>query len=80
MIEFSFLCRNALCITNLSLFLCIRGVLSCLHHQKDDVILPNSGLAKATGGCKQQNVCFRADTSLILLLLKHKTFSARLEA
>ena len=51
MIEFSFLCRNALCITNLSLYLCIKGVLSCLHHQKDDVILPNSGLAKATGGC-----------------------------
>ena len=43
-----FFSHNYICFAPLCLFLCILVVLSLLHHQKDDVILPNSGAAKKT--------------------------------
>ena len=37
---------KCLCFTNLSLYLCIKVVLSILYHKKGDMILSNSGEAK----------------------------------
>ena len=41
-----FFSHNHICFAPLCLYLCILVVLSLLHHKKDDVILPNSGVAK----------------------------------
>ena len=41
-----FFSHNHICFAPLCLYLCILVVLSLLHHWKDDVILPNSGVAK----------------------------------
>ena len=41
-----FFSHNYICFDPLCLYLCILVVLSLLHHEKDDVILPKSGVAK----------------------------------
>ena len=41
-----FFSHNHICFAPLCLYLCILVVLSLLYHKKDDVILPNSGVAK----------------------------------
>ena len=41
-----FFSHNYICFAPLCLYLCNLVVLSLLHHKKDDVILPNSGVAK----------------------------------
>ena len=58
-----FVSHNYICFAPLCLYLCNLVVLSLLHHWKDDVILPNSGVAKKkAGGCfgysSIHNSCF----------------------
>ena len=53
-----FFSHNYICFAPLCLYLCNLVVLSLLHHWKDDVILPNSGVAKKTGGCSEQSLIF----------------------